>query len=268
MQKAVTFRRGNQGELDWRCERGSSRAAIKCDQLKAPCARSISIWRSQVEKYAEAPAYSGKLTVEQFNPRALMQALELAPVQTADPSVLSSAAANFGVRGTASSVSLEPLRLTLDQTNVSGRLGIADFSRSALRFDLDVDGIDVDRYLAPVKEEAKAASPGGAAAGATEIPVETLRALDIDGKAKIGKLKISKLNMANVRATVKANNGVVNLSPLEQTSIKAPTLGISRSMRAGQRRGFHLTKTSRGCRPDRCLRICKAKKASCWVRPI
>ncbi|MCH9671855.1 MAG: AsmA family protein [Gammaproteobacteria bacterium] len=170
----------------------------------------------KLEKFKESPTYSGKLQVAQFNPRALMKALGLPPLDTADESALTAMAMSFGLRGTTNSVSLEPLKLTMDQTNINGRFGVADFAKAALRFDIDVDSIDADRYLPPVAAQATqpASTPAGAAGQAAAFPLDTLRALDIDGKAKVGKLKISKLNSSNVRATVKAKNGSVKLGPL------------------------------------------------------
>ncbi|MEM7255274.1 MAG: AsmA family protein, partial [Pseudomonadota bacterium] len=168
----------------------------------------------KVENYASDLKYTGTLAIDQFNPREVMKALELPPIETADAAALSSVSGNFGLAGSANSVNLSPLNLTLDQTKLTGRLGVANFARAALRFDLKVDGIDADRYLPPAGAPAEAGSPGAAAGEAAKIPVDTLRSLDIDGKATIGKLKIANLNLSQLLATVKAKDGVIRLSPL------------------------------------------------------
>ena len=43
--------------------------------------------------------------------------------------------------------------MKLDDTTMRGMLGVADFAAKALRFDLNVDRIDADRYLPPPTEK-------------------------------------------------------------------------------------------------------------------
>ena len=79
-----------------------------------------------------------------------------------------------------------------------------------------MDNIDADRYLPPATAaNAKLATPAAVAgAGAAELPLETLRALDVDGTLAIGKLKIAKLQVNDIKVGVNANAGVIRANPL------------------------------------------------------
>ena len=140
-----------------------------------------------VTDYQTAPKMKGELSVSQFDPKAMLKELGQADIQTADPAALAALSLDTQISGSASALSLNPLKVLLDDTTLQGSLTLG----KAIRFDLDVDAIDADRYLPP-QSEGEVATPGGAAGGATGIPTETLRALDVDGKFAIGKLKSSK----------------------------------------------------------------------------
>jgi len=74
------------------------------------------------------------------------------------------------------------------------------------------DAIDVDRYLPPVTDKSSKpiTSPAVAlAAGASALPVETLRKLNIDGQLSLGKLKINGLSMQDIQLNLSAKDGVI-----------------------------------------------------------
>jgi AsmA protein len=162
----------------------------------------------------KAPAYSGELNLAEFNPRKLIEGLgQTAPV-TADPGALARASLDAKFSGSADAVSVEPLQLTLDESTVTGKAGVSNLARPAVRFALALDAIDLDRYLPP-GQEASAASPGAAAGGAAgALPLDTLRALDVAGSVKAGKLEVAKLDLTDVTATINAKDGLVRLSPM------------------------------------------------------
>jgi AsmA protein len=100
---------------------------------------------------------------------------------------------------------------------LSGQFGIKQFSKPALSFKLALDAIDADRYLPAASESdsAPAGTPGAAStAAANELPLETLRDLNIAGSLDIGKLKISGTHSENIHININAKNGVVKLQPL------------------------------------------------------
>lgn len=115
-------------------------------------------------------------------------------------------------------VALRDLKLTLDDSTLTGKIEIPDLAKSALRFDLALDAIDVDRYLATAptdKAKATPAAKGAAtpAAAPVAIPVSTLRGLDAQGKLRIGKLKAFGIRSSDVAIQLAAKNGLLAFGP-------------------------------------------------------
>jgi len=162
--------------------------------------------------------FQGNLKLDEFVPRELIKRLGQPLPETSDATVLGKAGASFDFTATPKSVSLGKVNLRLDDSSLTGTAAVADFSSGAIRFDLALDVIDLDRYLPPRREGEVKAPPTpaeAAAGGAAALPVETLKALDLDGRLRIGRLKAYQLNSTDVSVTVKARDGVVNVSPAQ-----------------------------------------------------
>ncbi len=161
------------------------------------------------------PSATGSLAVNNLNPRVLLAAAGQA-LETADPQALTRLDLKSGFSGSAEHVDLKGLDLALDQSRLTGSASVRNFAKPAIRFGLDLDAIDADRYLPPRSEApAVAATPGAAAGGAAQLPLEPLRALDIDGTLKIGKLKAYNVNSSNIVLRLTASNGQLRLNPAQ-----------------------------------------------------
>ncbi len=171
----------------------------------------------RVSDLGKSPTTKGSVRIEEFNPKKLLAALSVQTPETADPKALTRASLEATLGGGPNQLSVKPLTLRLDDSTLTGEVAVADFKSQALRFDLAMNAIDVDRYLPPEKKQAKGAepaTPGTAAAGAAEVPKEALRRLDVAGRVKIAKLKAAKLNLTEVEMSVKAKDGLIRLKPI------------------------------------------------------
>ncbi len=164
-------------------------------------------------KVLDDPAFSGAIRVAEFVPREVMKKLGLPPLDVADASVLGKADAQLDLQATTDSVRLDKLQFRLDDSTLDGNLAVSHFARPAIRFDLQLDRIDVDRYLPAGSDAPPVPPPAAAAAGAQMIPVETLRELDVAGELKIGQLKASGLRSSDIRMKLTAKDGVVRVYP-------------------------------------------------------
>ncbi|MCC6302109.1 MAG: AsmA family protein [Gammaproteobacteria bacterium] len=162
----------------------------------------------------ETPLATGHLEADAFNPRELLKALAVDAPETADAAVLTRAAFGFDFEAAGDRAAVKALKLQLDDSALTGTASVRDFAAPALAFDLALDRIDLDRYLPPSKEEPVVATPAAAAPAALELPLDTLRALDIDGRLKAGQLRVSGLSLAELLATVRAKDGLIALAPL------------------------------------------------------
>ncbi|GMQ89122.1 MAG: AsmA family protein [Gammaproteobacteria bacterium] len=159
------------------------------------------------------PKISGEIRVGEFVPREIMQALDLPPLDVSDTAVLGKADAQLQLKATTDSVNLTELRFRLDDSTLNGNLSVTNFAQPAVRFGLQLDQIDVDRYLPPGNDAPPVPPTAAAAAGAQMIPVDTLRALDVEGELKIGKLKVAGLRSSDISMKLEAKSGVVRVYP-------------------------------------------------------
>jgi AsmA protein len=155
-----------------------------------------------------SPALSGRLEVNGVSPRDALMALGEA-VETANPDVLSRLSGSARWKLTRRSLALTDMSWLLDDTRLTGTLGIDDFGTAATRFDVALDHINLDDYLAP-----KAPEETAGAGADVEIPVEMIRGLDLTGQLEAAALRVMDLELTNLAASVRAKNGVLELEPL------------------------------------------------------
>jgi AsmA protein len=161
---------------------------------------------------SDKPSFQGPVTIAPFNPAQVMKQLGIEVPVRQDANALSKSAVNFNLLATENSVDLQNLAMTLDETQIKGSVTIKDFALPLIIFNLAADAIDVDRYLPPVTDKSSKSltSPAVAlAAGASALPVETLRKLNIDGQLSLGKLKINGLAMRDIQLNLSAKNGII-----------------------------------------------------------
>ncbi|HZP91974.1 MAG TPA: AsmA family protein [Burkholderiales bacterium] len=106
------------------------------------------------------------------------------------------------------------LAATVDESNLEARLGVAGFARPFLRFDASIDKLNLDRYLPQEQSGAAGQQPAGAARPERPFDLSPLKALNLDGRLRIGELIASNVKAEDVRIDVKAENGRIDLDPL------------------------------------------------------
>jgi AsmA protein len=101
-----------------------------------------------------------------------------------------------------------------DESAIQAKLGLAGFTPARYRFDINVDQLNVDRYLPKESAQpAPAAQPAAEKETDTPIDLSFLKDLNASGKLQIGALQVRGLKLANVRADVKAANGRMDVAP-------------------------------------------------------
>jgi AsmA protein len=99
---------------------------------------------------------------------------------------------------------------------------VAKFAPLALGFDLDIDQLNVDKYLPPKTAQEKAAKEEKAAQGAAadKLDFSALKGLDIDGAIRIGALQVSKLKLAKAECKINIAGGRLDVAPLSGESLR------------------------------------------------
>ncbi len=159
----------------------------------------------------DKPSFHGPVAIAQFSPTKVMQQLAIAVPARQDANALSKLSINFDLAATADSADLQNLAISLDDSQIKGVVGIKGFAQPAVIFNLDIDALDVDRYLPPADKASKPiASPAVFLAGGfSALPIETLRKLNADGKVSLGKLKANGLTMQDIDLNLNTKNGII-----------------------------------------------------------
>jgi len=137
------------------------------------------------------------------------------PQKTLTVPITGSAQADFG-KGTVHA----DLAVKLDDSNIRAKLGVESFALPSYNFDVDVDRLDVDRYLKSEPQGSAAGESdkartraGGAAAADTPVDLSWLKGLTARGRLRIGQLQVEGLKLAEVKTDVRAANGRAELAP-------------------------------------------------------
>ncbi len=112
----------------------------------------------------------------------------------------------------AGSLTLNPLSIKFDDSTLSGQASVNNFAQPAVKFDLTVDTINVDRYLPKATTDSgqsKKRTTVPPAAAVVLIPLQTIRGLNIDGVFNVGSLVINGLKAQQASVNVLAKNGVL-----------------------------------------------------------
>ena len=99
-------------------------------------------------------------------------------------------------------------------SSVKARLDIAGFATPAVNFDVEIDQLDVDRYLPQPAGVGQTAGAGKQPEREQPFDLSGLRDLRASGTLKIGALKANNVRASNVRLDLKANGGRVDVNPL------------------------------------------------------
>jgi AsmA protein len=159
---------------------------------------------------------TGSVAVPTTSARKLLQSFGIAPPITRDSRALSAFGLQTNFRLTPKQLQLSALQLTLDDTRVQGSAAIEDLATSALSFDLNVNGINVDRYRAPVdKTTARPAGPPPVKTPPTPLPLEALRKLDAHGTLRVASATFSNIVFTDVVMALMAKDGHIRLGPTQ-----------------------------------------------------
>jgi len=110
------------------------------------------------------------------------------------------------------------LAVKLDDSNIRAKLGLEGAAPPSYNFDVEIDRLNVDRYLPP-EDAAKsgAAGAGGAKKGAqaVDIPVDlsALKGLRAHGRLRIGQLQVHRVKLSQLATEVRIAGGRAELGP-------------------------------------------------------
>ncbi len=130
---------------------------------------------------------------------------------------------NVGIKADGEKLALNGLNVKVDDSQIKGSVGISNFAKPLYTFDLDIDQVNVDKYVvaAPATQNETSSKP---------LDLSALKALNADGSIRIGHLTYGKTKASNININLKADGQKLQINPLEakvdDSQIKA-NFGIS-----------------------------------------
>ena len=165
--------------------------------------------------YAGDPHPKATLTVHEFSLKELMTTMGEAPPETADANALTKVSFSAKAAVGSKAIALTDMQLSLDDTNMAGSLSLPMESDGALKFDLAVDSIVLDHYMAPSSEEDSASASDDDTN--VEIPVDMIRALNANGKFTMDQATMSGIVFEKLELGLNSANGKLRLHPIAAT---------------------------------------------------
>ena len=164
----------------------------------------------QATKIIDDLSATGQVALAPLSLREFASGAGIALPKTSDARALSQVSASSEFSYGAAGVKFEQMEMQLDDTHLKGSAALMGEPK-ALKFALNVDKMDLDRYLSPDK-----GAPAAAPAKSAEAPARPgapAKMPDVDGTLAVGSLHFSPLDFANMRFTVALKDNVMHLFP-------------------------------------------------------
>ncbi|MFC0349463.1 AsmA family protein [Undibacterium danionis] len=102
------------------------------------------------------------------------------------------------------------LAAKFDETQLHASVQVQNFSAPAINFKVDVDKLNLDRYIKASTEPAKATE-----SKEEDLNLAGLKALNLNGVVRIGTLQVKNLHINQVNLPIKAAQGEISMSGLQ-----------------------------------------------------
>jgi AsmA protein len=150
-------------------------------------------------------SYSGHLNLEEISLRNLLSALDIV-LDTANAEAASKFALSSSFEGDDKKISLNDIKLVLDESHFDGSVAVTDFEKSLIKVNLKGDKLNLDDYLPPASEEE---SVEVADTPDQPLPMESLRDINLNAKIQLQELIIKKLKLTSLDWKLLAKNGML-----------------------------------------------------------
>ncbi len=113
---------------------------------------------------------------------------------------------NVAIKADGEKLTLSGLDVKVDDSQIKGNFGISQFAKPIYTFDLDVNQVNIDKYM----------TAGSTSKKTSDKPtnLSSLSSLLADGSLRVGSLKYGKTNASNINIHLKADGQKLNFSPL------------------------------------------------------
>ncbi len=159
----------------------------------------------------------GALSIAPFDAHAFARRLAQELPELAGSEALEHVALAARFRVTPMAVAVPDLQVELDESRLTGSLAYALQGSPALRFQLDLDAIDLDNYqvVATPTEPLSEAAGSGPPPSPLAVALAPLALVSADGRVTVGRVKASGLTATNVSLHLRGEDGRVRMESAE-----------------------------------------------------
>ena len=175
----------------------------------------------KVSQLIDDPSVQGRIGITPFNLKNVLSELDISLPKMQSEQALQVASIDFDIKASTDSVSLKPLKITFDKSILAGFISVNDFAQPKIKYDLNLDTIDLDAYLPPVSNAVASTPENTGIESATskdeviELPTETLRSLDLVGSLKVDTLMGFDHEINQLNIETHASNGLLKINKLD-----------------------------------------------------
>jgi len=156
-----------------------------------------------------AAELNGQFQLAEFSPKSVAEAFGASLPALSDDQVMQRFSGELQLAITPELIQISELQAKLDDSTLNGDFSIALGDRPNYRFDLNVDQINLDRYL-----PASSTTTVDTNDTVSQIPVETFRSIDANGNFTLGSVVINNLNARNISVQMQADHNGWRFAPL------------------------------------------------------
>ncbi len=163
----------------------------------------------KARNFIDAPSASGALSVPAFNAARLLKEFDV-DYQTTDADVLKNVALTAQFSGDLEKVEVKNLVFSLDDSELKGSASVRNFDNPVVHFNLNLDRLNVDRYLPPTVEGEEEEVSGGEALA---VPMAAFQLMQANGQFKAQQLISGGVELNNIDVQVRSTPGNVTITP-------------------------------------------------------
>lgn len=165
----------------------------------------------KVDNWRSAPAGDFTLSLASFSPRKLFDRLGIVfPVETTDPKTFEVAALDVEIRGTGDSLAIKKGTAQLDDSRLVFSAQAKNIQKPDLGLFLEIDRLDLDRYLSP--ENVEDIELSQADEEPSEKKIHTLlRNAVLTGTLNLQSLKVHGGTVTDIDVQLSGNDGLFNM---------------------------------------------------------
>jgi AsmA protein len=185
---------------------------LNAPNFKAQLASASLAGSLRGSRIVAAPAFTGAFRLDPVSLRELLAELGIAAPNTRDAKALTKLSARGDFIYGANALAINDLDVQLDDTTLRGKAAITNLDTKAMRFDLALDRINLDRYRSPAAQTVRpVAQP--AAISAEPPSADPFKTLQLEGNLTIGSVTVSDMNLTQVHVVLAAKDGVTHIAP-------------------------------------------------------